>query len=87
MASFIPYQPGWKKETLITNGNYDVMDIAPIDEKGGYVYFMLLLKMLHKNIYTEQNWMASGTLEMVSPANQKGTHDYRYFSQCKVCTA
>src|SRR5882724_11235962 len=28
-----------KKESLITNGNYDVMDISCIDEKGGYVYF------------------------------------------------
>ena len=28
-----------KNETLITNGNYDVMDIAAIDEKSGYVYF------------------------------------------------
>ena len=29
-----------KKETLITVGNYDVMKICCIDEKGGYVYFM-----------------------------------------------
>ncbi|WP_315816406.1 DPP IV N-terminal domain-containing protein [Paraflavitalea speifideaquila] len=29
-----------KKETLITVGNYDVMEITCIDEKSGYVYFM-----------------------------------------------
>ncbi len=28
-----------KKETLITKGRYDVMDIAAVDERGGYLYF------------------------------------------------
>ena len=28
-----------KKETLITKGNYDVIDLLNIDEKNGYVYF------------------------------------------------
>ena len=28
-----------KKETLLTPGNYDVMDILRIDEKGGYPLF------------------------------------------------
>jgi len=65
-----------KKETLITNGNYDVMDIAAIDEKGGYVYFHASPENATQKYLYRTKIDGKGKLELVSPANQKGTHDY-----------
>jgi dipeptidyl-peptidase-4 len=65
-----------KKETRITNGNYDVMEITCIDEKGGYVYFMASpINATQKYLYrTKLN--GKGKEERVSPAGQEGTHEY-----------
>ncbi len=65
-----------KKETLITNGNYDVMDIAAIDEKGGYIYFHASPDNATQKYLYRTKLDGKGKLELVSPANQKGTHDY-----------
>lgn len=65
-----------KKETLITNGNYDVMDIAAIDEKGGYVYFHASPENATQKYLYRTKLNGKGKLERVSPANQSGTHDY-----------
>jgi dipeptidyl-peptidase 4 len=65
-----------KKETLITNGNYDVMDIAAIDEKGGYVYFHASPENATQKYLYRTRLDGKGKLERVSPANQTGTHDY-----------
>ena len=65
-----------KSETLVTKGNYDVMEIAAIDEKGGYVYFHASpFNATQKYLYRIR-LDGSGEAERVSPANQKGTHDY-----------
>jgi dipeptidyl-peptidase-4 len=65
-----------KRETLITPGNYDVMDIKRVDEKGGYVYFMASpVNATQKYLYrTKLN--GKGKAELLSPLNQIGTHDY-----------
>lgn len=42
-----------KKETLITLGNFDVISVKHIDDKGGYVYYLASPQTLHKNIYIE----------------------------------
>ncbi len=65
-----------KKETLITNGNYDVMDIACIDEKGGYVYFMASPTNGTQKYLYRTKLDGKGKAELVSPANQQGTHEY-----------
>jgi len=65
-----------KKETLITNGNYDVMDIAAIDEKGGYVYFHASPENATQKYLYRTKLDGKGKLELVTPADQKGTHDY-----------
>lgn len=65
-----------KKEQLITNGNYDVMDIAGIDEKNGYVYFMASPNNGTQKYLYRTKLTGKGAAERMSPANQEGTHDY-----------
>jgi dipeptidyl-peptidase 4 len=72
-----------KKETLITNGKYDVMDISTIDEKGGYVYFHASPENATQKYLCRTKLDGSGQLEMISPANQKGTHNYRVSPNAK----
>jgi dipeptidyl-peptidase-4 len=72
-----------KKETLVTKGNYDVMEIGSIDEKGGYVYFMAspdnaTQKYLYRTLLD-----GSGKPERLSPASQSGTHQYMLSPQGK----
>jgi dipeptidyl-peptidase-4 len=72
-----------KKETLITNGKYDVMDISTIDEKEGYVYFHASPENATQKYLCRIKLDGSGSLEMISPSNQKGTHTYRLSPNAK----
>lgn len=65
------------KEMLITKGNYDVMDIGAIDESGGYVYFHASPENATQKYLYRTKLDGTGSLELVSPENQKGTHNYR----------
>ena len=65
-----------KKETLITAGNYDVMEITCIDEKSGYVYFMASPDNATQKFLYRTKLDGKGKAERVSPATQQGTHDY-----------
>jgi len=72
-----------KKETLITSGNYDVMDIVRIDEKGNYVYFMASpFNATQKYLYRTR-LDGKGKAEQVSPASQPGTHEYQLSPDAK----
>lgn len=66
-----------KKETLVTNGRYDVMDISTIDEKGGYVYFHASPENATQKYLYRTKLDGTGPLERVTPAHQEGTHTYR----------
>ncbi len=72
-----------KKETLVTNGKYDVMDISTVDEKGGYVYFHASPDNATQKYLCRTRLDGSGTLEMLSPSGQKGTHTYRVSPNAK----
>jgi len=65
-----------KKETPITKGNYDVMDIACIDEAGGYVYFMASPENATQKYLYRTKLDGKGVAERISPASQPGTHEY-----------
>jgi dipeptidyl-peptidase 4 len=65
-----------KKETLVTAGNYDVMDIVRVDEKGGYVYFMASPANATQKYLYRTRLDGKGKPEMLSPASQPGTHEY-----------
>ncbi|GGG27926.1 S9 family peptidase [Pontibacter amylolyticus] len=64
------------KEHLITKGNYDVMEIAGIDEKGGYVYFIASPENATQKYLYRTRLNGRGKAERLSPASQPGTHTY-----------
>ena len=65
-----------KKETLITKGNYDFIDLSNIDAKNGYVYFMASPNNATQRYLYKTKLNGKGTLELVSPKALQGTHDY-----------
>lgn len=65
-----------QKETLVTKGNYDVMDISSIDEPSGYVYFFASPDNATQKYLYRTKLDGTGTAERLTPMNQPGTHDY-----------
>ncbi len=65
-----------KNEVLVTKGNYDIGDIKFIDEAHNYVYFMASPNNATQLYLYKTKLDGSGNLEMVSPQNLAGTHDY-----------
>jgi dipeptidyl-peptidase-4 len=65
-----------KKETLLTRGNYDLINIRAIDEKTGYVYFMASPDNATQQYLYRIHLDGKGKLELVSPQAQQGTHAY-----------
>ena len=65
-----------KKETLVTKGDYDIDNIKCIDDKNNYVYFMASPNNATNFICIRTKLNGKGKLELLSPSNLKGTHDY-----------
>ena len=65
-----------KKETLITKGPYDVIEISLIDEKSNTLYFMASPENATQAYLYRCQLDGSGKAERVSPADQPGTHHY-----------
>ncbi len=65
-----------KKETLITKGDYDIDNIACIDDKNNYVYFMASPNNPTQLYLYRTKMDGVGKLELLSPSNLQGTHDY-----------
>ncbi|MGE9311863.1 DPP IV N-terminal domain-containing protein [Niabella sp. CJ426] len=65
-----------KKETLITKGKYDVMDIAAIDEKGGYLYFHASPENATQKYLYRTKLNGAGNAERLTPADYPGTNSY-----------
>jgi dipeptidyl-peptidase-4 len=65
-----------KKETLLTKGNYDLISLKAIDEKGGYAYLMASPENATQQYLYRVRLDGKGGAELVSPAAQKGTHNY-----------
>lgn len=65
-----------KKERLLTVGNYDLISLKGIDEKGGYAYFMASPDNATQQYLYRVRLDGKGKLELVSPAAEKGTHNY-----------
>ncbi len=65
-----------KKEILITPGKYDVMEFECIDEKNGYVYFDASPANATQKYLYRAKLDRKGKAELLSPANQIGTHNY-----------
>ncbi|HRH61576.1 MAG TPA: DPP IV N-terminal domain-containing protein, partial [Chitinophagaceae bacterium] len=65
-----------KSETLVTKGDYDVMDIDAIDEASGYVYFAASPENATQKYLYRTKLDGSGSAERLTPANQPGIHNY-----------
>lgn len=65
-----------KKETLITKGDYDIDNIKCIDDKNNYVYFMASPNNATQLYLYRTKIDGKGKLELLSPKNMIGTHDY-----------
>lgn len=63
---------------LITAGQFDVMSVTAVDEKGGWLYFMASPDDPIRNALFRMPLTRKGALERITPANQKGTHQYRF---------
>jgi dipeptidyl-peptidase-4 len=66
-----------KKEILITPGQYDVMNICRIDEKGNNVYFIASPDNATQAYLYRTTLDGKGKLVRLSPASQPGTHQYK----------
>lgn len=65
-----------KKEILITKGKYDVMDIAAIDETGGYLYFHASPENATQKYLYRTKLNGTGNAERLTPADYTGTNSY-----------
>lgn len=64
------------KETLITKGDFDVMNLVHFDEKKNVVYFHATPENATQKYLFRTKLDGKGEVERVSPANQEGTHNY-----------
>jgi len=65
------------EEILVTNGDYDVVNIVEIDDKNGYVYFIASPKNPTQRYLYRVNLSGSGKLQRLTPEDQPGTHSYQ----------
>lgn len=77
------YSRDGKELTLLTPGDYEMIDRAVVDESGGWYYFYAspdngTQKYLHRVPLD-----GSGTLERITPTDQSGTHDYDFSPNAK----
>lgn len=65
-----------KEETLITKGNFDVVNISCIDTKGGYVYYIASPESAIERYLYRSKLNGKGEAERVTPQGFVGTHSY-----------
>ena len=65
-----------KKQTLITKGNYDVIESSLVDEKNNTFYFIASPSNATQKYLYKTKLDGSGKLEMVTPSIFPGTHTY-----------
>ena len=64
------------KETLITQGDYDVIDFTAIDEATNQIYFLASPAQATQKYLYKTRLDGKGKLELVSPPGKQGSHDY-----------
>jgi dipeptidyl-peptidase-4 len=65
-----------KKQTLITKGDYDVIEKSWVDEKSGNLYFLASLTNYTQKYLYKTKLSGGGKLEMVTSSVFTGTHSY-----------
>lgn len=74
------------KETLVTVGNYDLISLKAVDEKGGYAYFMASPDNSTQQYLYRILLNGKGKIELLSPADQQGSHNYNLSPNGKYAT-
>ncbi len=62
---------------LVTAGDYDVIELAHVDDAGGWAYFMASPRTPPAATSTGPRSTAAAALERVTPAGPAGTHSYQ----------
>ncbi len=66
-----------QKTKLITPGNYDVIDVQSIDEKGGWVYFIASPENAAQRYLFKVSLNGNGKLERITPKEFSGSNSYQ----------
>ncbi|MEP3478209.1 MAG: DPP IV N-terminal domain-containing protein [Fuerstiella sp.] len=84
----ISEQDGWrhaflhsrdgKQRALLTPGQYDIIDRSVVDEAGGWLYFYASPQNGSQKHLYRVPLDGSGELDRITPADQRGTHDYEF---------
>jgi len=62
---------------LITSGDYDVISVEAVDEKGGWLYFIASPENPAQRYLYRVRLNGKGVPERMSPTDQSGTHRYQ----------
>ncbi|MDE1193497.1 MAG: S9 family peptidase [Arachidicoccus sp.] len=63
-------------ESLVTKGDYDIIDMLAVNEKEGYVYFLASPDNATQQYLYRTKIDGSGSAEKLSSAEEQGTNDY-----------
>jgi dipeptidyl-peptidase-4 len=75
-----------KPETLLTPGDFDIIELKHADAKEGYIYFTASpLNATQKYLYRMKT-NGKGKAELMSPEALKGTHDYSFSADGKYAS-
>jgi len=67
---------------LITNAPFDMVSLAGVDERGGWVYFMASPENATQR-YLYRSRLDGNKTERVTPAGEAGTHTYNISPDCR----
>ena len=65
-----------KDVRTVTNGPFDVVSVAGVDDKGGWLYYIASPENATQRYLYRTRLDGSGTPERITPANEPGTHRY-----------
>ena len=77
------YSRDGKELSLLTPGEYDIIDRGIVDERGGWYYFYASPENGTQRYLYRVPLDGSGTMERVTPKDQLGTHDYKFSPDAK----
>ncbi len=75
-----------KPEKLVTEGDYDLIDLEYTDPKSGYVYFTASPENATQKYLYRTKLDGSSTPELLSPSSLKGNHNYSFSATGKYAS-